>query len=142
VISTELRTTARPATVHALLVDVDTWSMWSPHVASVRADARRVASGWEGTTRAFFSPIRTSMTVDEVRPDGGYDWHSTLGPWRLDYRNEVEAESDGGSRLRFSASVSGPGGRVVERVVAPLSAFGQGRRMARLARLAEFLDRR
>ena len=41
----------------------------------------------------------------------------------------------------MTASLSGPAGGVVERTVAPLSAYGQRRRLARLAALAEYLHR-
>ena len=141
VITTEIRSTAAPSTIHELLVDVDAWSVWSPHVASVDAETRRVSAGWVGATRAFFAPGATSMIVDDVRPDGGYTWHSTLGPWRLDYDNHVAAAGGGGSTLRFTARLSGPAGAALERLVLPLSALGQRRRMTRLARLAELLER-
>jgi hypothetical protein len=140
VIVTEIGATASPATIHELLIDVDAWRVWSPHVASVSARERRVGPGWAGATRAFFSPGATSMVVDDVRPDGGYTWHSTVGPWRLDYDNAV-APADGGSTLRFSAELRGPGATVIERLVAPLSACGQRRRMARLAGLADLVER-
>ena len=93
-ITTEIDSSAAPATIHELLVDVDSWSLWSPHVASVTAVTRRIAPGWTGATRAFFSPGATSMIVDDVRADGGYTWHTTLGPWRLDYDNHVAAADD------------------------------------------------
>lgn len=139
-IATEVHTSARPATVHELLVDVDAWSVWSPHVVSVESPTKRVAPGWVGETRAFFSPLATPMVVDRVRPDGGYSWHSTLGPWRLDYDNEVVPTADG-CALRFSASLRGPAATIVERLVARLSARGQRRRMNRLGRLAEVVER-
>lgn len=141
VITTERRCDASPATVHALLTDVDAWVVWSPHVASVEAPSRTIHPGWDGRTRAFFSPVATPMTVDEVRPGGGYAWHATVGPWRLDYDNAVLPEGSG-SVLRFTARLSGPAAGHVERVVAPLSALGQRRRIARMARLAELLERR
>ena len=140
VIVTEIVSSAAPATIHELLVDVDAWSAWSPHVASVETSERRVGPGWTGATRAFFSPGATSMIVDEVRPDGGYTWHSTVGPWRLDYDNAV-LPAESGSTLRFTAELRGPAAEVIERLVAPLSARGQRRRMVRLARLAELLER-
>lgn len=140
VITAELDSSADPSTIHELLVDVEAWSVWSPHVASVTAETRRIAPGWTGATRAFFSPGATSMIVDDVRPDGGYTWHSTLGPWRLDYDNHVAASGDG-STLHFAARLTGPASTVIERLAAPLSALGQRRRMTRLARLAELLER-
>ena len=140
VIETQTPCTAAPATVHDLLVDVDAWRVWSPHVASVDAPSRRVSPGWVGKTRAFFSPAATPMTIDEIRPNGGYTWHATVGPWRLDYENLVERDP-GGSVLRFTARLTGPAGPSIERLVAPLSALGQRRRTARLARLAELIER-
>jgi hypothetical protein len=142
VIATEMACSAAASTVHDLLVDVDAWPLWSPHVASVDAPARRITSGWRGRTRAFFSPAATPMTVDEVRDRGGYTWHATVGPWRLDYDNAVRSDGVDGSVLRFAADLSGPAADQLERLVAPLSAFGQRRRMARLARLAELIERR
>ncbi|MEM9651906.1 MAG: SRPBCC family protein [Actinomycetota bacterium] len=139
-IQTESTTDSSAATVHELLVDVDAWSLWSPHVASVSAVSRRVEPGWVGETRAFFAPAATTMRVDEVRPDGGYRWSTTVGPWHLDYDNAVEATADGAT-IRFTAELSGPGAAVLERIVAPVSALGQRRRIARLAALAELVDR-
>lgn len=142
-IATTVRCAASAATVHDLLVDVDAWSVWSPHVASVDARGRRLHDGWRGRTRAFFSPVATPMSVDGVRPDGGYTWHATVGPWRLDYDNAVIADTrGGGSVITFTAELTGPAGGRLERLVAPLSALGQRRRMTRLARLAELLERR
>lgn len=140
-ITSEHPCAAAPGTVHDLLCDVDAWPVWSPHVASVTAPARRVTAGWSGSTRAFFSPAATPMTVDEVRDGGGYRWYSTVGPWRLEYDNGVAPAPGGGSVLRFSAELSGPAAPQLERLVAPLSALGQRRRMARLARLAELVER-
>lgn len=139
-ITTELDSTATPRTVHELLVDVRSWSVWSPHVASVESETDLVTEGWSGGTRAFFAPTPTPMVVDDIRPDGGYRWHSTLGPWRLDYENFV-VPAERGSTLRFAARLTGPAAPVIERVVAPLSAYGQRRRMHRLARLAELVER-
>lgn len=139
-IASEARSTAEPSIVHELLVDVDAWRVWSPHVASVDASSRRVTRGWRGATRAFFSPLATTMTVDDVRPAGGYTWHSRVGPWQLDYDNAVVPDGRG-STLRFSARLSGPASRTLERLVAPLSAYGQRRRLARLASLAELVER-
>lgn len=140
-ISSGVRCAASPATVHELVVDVEAWRLWSPHVAAVVPDRGQVHAGWSGATRAFFAPRPTTMIVDEVHPDGGFTWHSTLGPWRLDYANLVLAD-DEGSRISFRARLSGPGGGVLERLIGPISALGQRRRMARLAALAELVDRR
>lgn len=140
-IRTEIATTASAPTVHELLVDVEAWPLWSPHVASLDAPSRRVETGWVGQPRAFFAPIAVAMAVDEVTLDRGYRWHSTLGPWRLDYHNEVESALTDGSLIRFSAELTGPGAGLLETIVGPLSARGQRRRMARLAELAELVER-
>lgn len=140
-ISSEQRTTARPATVHELLVDVESWALWSPHVSSIEAPNYRLYEGWRGDTRAFFSPRPTAMIVDEVHLDGGYRWHSSLGPWALRYDNRVDADP-GGATVRFTARLEGPAAVFLERLVAPLSALGQRRRIQRLIRLAELLERR
>jgi hypothetical protein len=138
-IRTERTSQARPAIVHELLVDIEAWKHWSPHVASVASDSRRVGPGWEGATRPFFAPFATTMTVGEVRADGGYRWHASLGPWRLDYDNLVEP-APAGSTLRFTAALQGPGAGWLERIVGPLSALGQRRRIRRLVELAELID--
>ena len=59
------------------------------------------------------------MIVDDVRPDGGYTWHSTVGPWRLDYDNAVVPAEDG-STLRFSYARSTAD---IEEGLARLAAF-------------------
>ncbi len=140
-IRTELVSTASPSTIHRLLVDVEAWSVWSPHVVSVEPPTGEVFAGWEGATRAFFSPTATEMIVDEVFPDGGYTWRCTVGPWTLRYRNLVAAGVNAGSTITFEADLDGPGSNRIERVVAPLSALGQRRRMHRLARAAELVER-
>ncbi|MEL7207632.1 MAG: SRPBCC family protein [Actinomycetota bacterium] len=131
---------ASAAGVHRLLVDIETWALWSPHVASVSPPTGEVHEGWRGSVRAFFSPTATEMHVTRVRPDGGYAWESHLGPWRLAYDNRVEP-IDTGSTIRFTAELSGPAAELLERLVAPLSARGQRRRTERLARLAELVER-
>ena len=140
-ITTEVSSTASAKTIHELLVNVDAWSLWSPHVASVESPTRTVEAGWRGSTRAFFSPGATEMIVTEVRPNGGYKWHSALGPWRLNYDNAVESNTNG-SILRFTAALSGPAAGIIERLVGPVSSFGQRRRMTRLANLAEYVETR
>lgn len=137
-IETTVSTSASAAIIHDLLVDTEAWPTWSPHVAAMDAPSRRVEPGWVGRPRAFFSPMAIAMVVGDVYPDGGYDWHSTLGPWRLDYQNRVmPAAGDAGAEIRFTASLSGPLGSILERIVRPLSARGQRNRMTRLAEMAE-----
>lgn len=136
---TVVDTAAAPATVDRLLTDTTAWRVWSPHVADVVAAQPRITEGWEGRVRAFFSPVATTMRVTWAAPGRGYDWESTVGPWTLHYRNRVEP-ADGGARLEWSADLSGPAVRLVVPVVRRLSALGQRRRVARLARTAELVD--
>lgn len=140
-IASERLCAASAETVHQLLLDVDAWALWAPHIAAVRTERRRIEPGWVGEVRAVFAPRASAMVVDRVYEAGGYDWHSVAGPWRLDYSNRVSGHPVG-SRISFSARITGPGAALLERVAAPLSALGQRRRIARLARLAELVERR
>lgn len=131
------RTVAAPAArVHDLLTDVDAWQLWSPHVVSVTPPGGRVHVGWSGRVRPFFGPA-TTMRVTHVDPDGGYRWSTTALGHRLEYAHEVRPIGPDRCEVRFSADVHGPAARLVERVVGRLSAFGQRRRVERLATLAE-----
>ena len=68
--------------------------------------------------------------------------------WRARPLHLVAASVSGSALLgavctvTMTAEVTGPAGPLVQAVVSPLSAFGQRRRLTRLAALAEFLDRR
>ena len=97
--------------------------------------------GWRGATRAFFSPGATEMVVDQVRPAGGYSWHSSVGPWRLDYDNFLAPAQDGTTAITFAAQLHGPLASQIERVASPLSRFGQRRRMRRLSTLGEYIEK-
>lgn len=142
-IRTSLDVAAAPEVVHDLLTDIAAWATWSPHVASVSPDHGRVAPGDVVATRAFFAPVATPMHVDAVEPGRGLTWHTTALGHTLRYENRVEpgATGLGTARLVFTARIEGPGARVLTAVAAPLSALGQRRRMARLARLAELVAR-
>lgn len=135
---------ADPAVVHDLVTDVSAWSVWSPHVASVqtiRGDASRVHEGWTGRVRPWFGPP-TTMSVTRAVPGEGISWRSHAFGYELSYRDGVEAVSPGQTRVVFEAELDGPGADVLERVVAPLSALGQRRRIRRLAALAELVAAR
>lgn len=136
---TVVRCGASAATVHGLLLDTSAWFVWSPHVATVDAEQRWLHEGWRGRVRAFFAPLATTMQVTWTAPDGGADWESTLGPWRLAYRNRVTATPHG-SLLDWSAALEGPAAELLARLVGPLSAYGQRRRLERLARTAEVVE--
>jgi len=132
---------APPAVVHDLLTDVQAWALWSPHIASVVPSAGHVGVGWTGAVRAWFSPRPVDMVVDAAPPGGGLRWHSTALGHVLRYENHVEPAGPGAARVTFTARVEGPAGPLVTRLAAPLSAFGQRRRLARLAALARLVAR-
>jgi len=131
------RTVAAPAArVADLLTDVDAWQLWSPHVVSVDPPGGRVHEGWTGRVRPFFGPA-TTMHVTSLTPDRGYRW-STRALWhRLEYVHTVTPLDAGRCVVEFRAEVHGPAASLVERLVGALSGFGQRRRLARLAVLAE-----
>lgn len=144
----EIRTTidvaAAPEVLHDLLTDIAAWATWSPHVASVDPEHGHVAPGDVVATRAFFAPTATPMHVDEVEPGRGMTWHTTALGHTLRYENRVEPGAGGPqtARLTFTATIDGPAAGPLTTVAAPLSALGQRRRMARLARLAELVQAR
>ena len=136
-IVTEREIAAPPDLVHSLLVDVEAWRLWSPHIASVEHASGSVTVGWRGQVRPWFSPVPTTMHVTWVEPGHGMDWESDGLGHVLRYRHRIFAAA-GGARVRFEAQVAGPFGNAATRLVGPLSAYGQRRRLERLARLAEF----
>jgi uncharacterized protein YndB with AHSA1/START domain len=135
-ISSDRVVAAPAARVHDLLTDVDAWQLWSPHVVSVDPPGGRVHAGWSGRVRPFFGPA-TTMRVGEVRPDGGYSWSTRALGHRLDYDWRVVPLPQDSCSVIVTAEVHGPLGGLVERLVGRLSAFGQRRRLERLAVLAE-----
>lgn len=126
---------APPSAVHDLLVDVDAWLLWAPHVVRVEPASGRVHPGWRGRVRPWFGPA-TTMEVTDVLPEGGLRWRTRALGHELRYAQLVEPAPGGWSRVVFEASVHGPLGGLVQRVAAPLSALGQRRRLARLSALA------
>jgi hypothetical protein len=134
---------AAPASIaHAVLTDLTAWRLWSPHVQRVEAASQVIESaGWTGTVKPWFGPA-TTMEVTWCEPGRGIRWTSTAAAHRLDYADLIEPDSEGRCTVTMTAQVSGPAGALVETVAAPLSAYGQRRRLARLAALAEFLHRR
>ncbi len=134
-ITRERTTTAAPAVVHDLLVDVASWPLWSPHVVRTEPASGRVHPGWRGRVRPWFGPT-TTMEVTEVRDGGGMRWRTRALGHELRYSQLVEP-AGAGSRVVFRAEVGGPLGPLVQRLAAPLSAYGQQRRLDRLVLLAE-----
>lgn len=134
---------AAPASIaHAVLTDVTAWALWSPHVQRVEAATPVIeAAGWTGMVKPWFGPA-TRMEVTWCEPGRGMRWSSTAAGHRLDYADLVEPESEGRCTVTMTARVSGPVGGLVQAAVGPLSAYGQRRRLARLAALSEFLHRR
>ena len=140
-IRSEAVVAAAPETVHELLVDIASWALWSPHIASVEPERGQVAAGDVVQTRAFFSPAATAMHVDEVMPARGLRWHSTALGHRLSYENRVEP-APGGARVTFVARIDGPAAGPLTLLTRSLSALGQRRRIARLGGLATLVEQR
>ena len=139
---TSERTIAAPThLVHALLTDVEAWSLWSPHISWVEPSTGSVATGWTGRVKAWFAPAATTMAVTWAAPGRGMGWETPALGHVLRYEQRVEP-IEGGSRVTFGARVDGPLGSPLTALARPLSAFGQRRRLARLGALAEFEARR
>ena len=132
---------APAALVHDVLTDVGAWRLWSPHVARVDGPPGPVAAGWSGLVKPWFGPV-TRMEVTWSEPGRGIRWHSTAAGHRLDYADLVEPLGAGRCTVTLTATVTGPAGTAVERAAGPLSAYGQRRRLARLAALSEYVARR
>jgi hypothetical protein len=137
------RSVAAPAAVaHAVLTDVAAWRIWSPHVHGVdTAEPVIERAGWSGLVKPWFGPA-TRMDVTWCEPGRGIRWTSTAAGHRLDYADLVTADGPHACTVVMTAELSGPVGPLVERAVAPLSAYGQRRRLARLAALSEYLHSR
>ena len=134
------RAVAAPAAVvHAVLTDVRAWRLWSPHVARVDAAESTIdAAGWSGLVKPWFGPA-TRMDVTWCEPGRGIRWTSTAAGYRLEYADLIDPDGNDACTVTMTATLSGPAGGRVERVVAPLSAYGQRRRLERLGLLAEYL---
>lgn len=142
VIRSELSVAAPAAVVHAVLTDITAWKLWSPHIDRVVAvDDVIDAAGWTGLVTPWFGPA-TLMEVTWCEPARGIRWTSTAAGHRLDYADLITPDGADGCAVTMTASVTGPAGFVVQQLVGPLSAFGQRRRLARLAALSEYLHRR
>lgn len=141
-IRSELSVAAPAAVVHAVLTDTTAWRLWSPHISRVDTDQDVIeAAGWSGSVKPWFGPA-TRMDVTWCEAGRGIRWSSTAAGHRLDYADLIAPDGTDGCSVTMTATVSGPAGPVVTQVVGPLSAFGQRRRLARLALLSEFLHRR
>lgn len=126
---------ATPDVVHGLLVDVEAWQLWSPHILHTDPSTGTVLPGWRGRVRPWFGPA-TTMHVTDVEPGAGMRWQTRALGHELRYVQQVSPDG-GGSRVTFEATVHGPAASLVESVVGRLSSFGQRRRLDRLALLAE-----
>ena len=136
------RAVAAPASVvHAVLTDVRAWRLWSPHIDRVDTTEQVIdASGWRGLVKPWFGPA-TEMVVTWCEPGRGIRWTSTAGGYRLEYADLITPDTDEGCTVTMTARLAGPVGTLVERAVAPLSAYGQRRRLERLGALAEYVHR-
>ena len=142
VIRSERPVAAPAAVVHAVLTDVTAWKLWSPHIVSVDSVSDVIRdTAWSGMVKPWFGPA-TQMDVTWVEPGRGMRWTSTALGHRLDYADLITAEGDDRCTVRMTAEVSGLAGGLVTAAAGPLSAYGQRRRLARLAALAEYLHRR
>lgn len=141
-IRTEQPVAAPAAVAHAVLTDVAAWRLWSPHVSRVESDSEVIESaGWTGMVTPWFGPA-TRMDVTWCEPGRGIRWTSHAAGHRLDYADLITPDGEHGCTVTMSAEVTGPLGPVVQGLVGPLSAYGQRRRLTRLAALSEFLHRR
>ena len=128
--------------MHAVLTDVTAWKLWAPHIASVDCVTDVIRdTAWSAMVRPRFGPA-VQMDITWVEPGRGMRWTTTLLGHRLDYADLITPDGDDRSLLTMSAEVNGLIGNIVTTAVAPLSAFGQRRRLNRLATLAEYLYRR
>ena len=137
------RAVAAPAAVvHAVLTDVRAWRLWSPHVARVDTTEQVIdAAGWSGLVKPWFGPA-TRMDVTWCEPGRGIRWTSTAGGYRLEYADLVTPDAtDDACTVTMTAQLAGPAGSMVEHAVAPLSGYGQRRRLERLGTLAEYVHR-
>ena len=91
--------------------------------------------------KPWFGPT-TQMDVTWVEPGRGMRWTSSALGHRLDYADLITPDGDDRCLVTMTAEVSGLAGGLVTATMGPLSAFGQRRRLARLAALAEYLHRR
>jgi len=133
---------APAAIVHAVLTDVTAWKLWAPHVASVDSVTDVIRdTAWSGLVKPWFGPA-TQMDVTWVEAGRGMRWSTTLLGHRLDYADLITPQGDDRCLVTMTAAVSGVVGGLVTTAVAPLSALGQRRRLARLGALAEYLHRR
>jgi hypothetical protein len=141
VIRTERAVAAPAAVVHTMLTDVRAWRLWSPHISRVEAAEQVIDhAGWSGSVKPWFGPA-TQMTVSWCEPGRGIRWTSAATGYRLEYADLIEPDDDRGCTVTMIAQLHGPAGALVEEVVAPLSAYGQRRRLARLGALAEYVHR-
>lgn len=141
-IRSELSVAAPSAVAHAVLTDVTAWRLWSPHIDRVDTAQDVIdAAGWTGMVKPWFGPA-TLMEVTWCEPGRGLRWTSKAAGHRLDYADLVTPDGEDGCTVTMTATVSGPAGALVQQLVGPLSAFGQRRRLARLAALSEYLHRR
>lgn len=124
--------------VHDILTDIPAWRLWSPHVARVDGPPGPVAAGWSGLVKPWFGPP-TRMDVTWSEPGRGIRWHSTAAGHRLDYADLVAPTGPDSCVVTMTAQVTGPVGAAVEAGVGRLSAYGQRRRLTRLAALAEYV---
>ncbi|MBI4941074.1 MAG: SRPBCC family protein [Actinobacteria bacterium] len=104
-------TSAPPDAVHALLVDVSTWSVWGPWVSAVLESTDPSGGGGAGAvrrleSRAFGRTVVSREEVLEVLPGRGITYGLLSGLPLRDYRGVVTVEPDGrgGSTITWSST--------------------------------------
>lgn len=127
--------------VHEVLTDIPAWRLWSPHVAWVDGPPGPVTAGWSGRVKPWFGPA-TRMEVTWSAAGRGIRWHSSAAGHRLDYADLIEPAADDSCTVVMTAEVRGPAGAAIEAGAGRLSAYGQRRRLARLALLSEYVAAR
>ena len=96
-----------PSLVWDVTCDVESWPTWSPTMDEVRrADAGPIA---EGSTALVRQPsLRpATWTVDDVRPDRSFDWHTSGPGYRVLATHRFEPTGDG-TLAHLAVTVDGP----------------------------------
>ena len=103
----ETLTTATPATVWQLFVDVDGWAAWNAGIEAIALHGPFA----DGTTFLMKPPGEDAMTSRLVNVVAGrsFEDETVLGDVRVLVDHRVEPLGDGRSRITYTARVDGPG---------------------------------
>jgi len=103
----DIHSTAAPATVWQLFADVDGWAAWNAGIEAIELRGP-FADGTEFMMKPPGEPAMTSRLVN-VLPGCSFEDETVLGEIRVRVDHRVEQLADGGSRIRYTARVEGPG---------------------------------